>query len=427
MKKELFEDISKAFKTGFFHIFGGNVINKIISFLSGIVLVRILTKAEYGTFTYAWNLYSFIILFNGLGMSSGALQVGSEKWNQKDCNNVFSYAVKKGTFFDILLAIAIVAMCFVYPFKIKNADKLLLSLCMLPLPQFLFDIDTVYLRIKRRNDEYSKASVLSTFLIFVFSVIGAFIFREFGLIIGRYASYILSIIFCVLAFGVKFGKDSSLPKSEKKLISNISYISLANNSISQLLYLLDIFVLGIVTANEEILASYKIATTIPTALLFIPSSLVTYIYPYFANHCNDREWCYKHYKKVFIINFLFSLLITIILFAFAPFIIRIVFGKNYLDAVPAFRILVVSFLFSSSFRIVSSNLLVTMKKLKFNLIEALISGGVNVIADYYLIKFLGSIGAAVATLAVVIISSLLSTVYLIYVYKKAERGENLHV
>ena len=66
-------------RTGFFHIFGSSVMNKIIAFLSSIVLVRILSKEEYGVFTYAWNIYSIILLFSGMGLDSGMLQLASEK------------------------------------------------------------------------------------------------------------------------------------------------------------------------------------------------------------------------------------------------------------------------------------------------------------------------------------------------------------
>ena len=66
-------------RTGFFHIFGSSVINKIIAFMSSIVLVRILTKQEYGVFTYAWNIYSIVLLFNGMGTDSGVLQLARKK------------------------------------------------------------------------------------------------------------------------------------------------------------------------------------------------------------------------------------------------------------------------------------------------------------------------------------------------------------
>ena len=49
--------------TGFFHIFGSSVINKIIAFLSNIIIVRIISKAQFGEYSYALNIVSFVLLF----------------------------------------------------------------------------------------------------------------------------------------------------------------------------------------------------------------------------------------------------------------------------------------------------------------------------------------------------------------------------
>lgn len=51
--------VSKLRASGFFHVFGSTVINKIVVFASGLILVRILSKADYGVYTYANNIYSF--------------------------------------------------------------------------------------------------------------------------------------------------------------------------------------------------------------------------------------------------------------------------------------------------------------------------------------------------------------------------------
>ena len=65
------------FKKGLVHMLGANVLNKVLSFLSSIFLVRILSKIDYGTYSYVQNIITFFILSNGLGVVSGFLQFGS--------------------------------------------------------------------------------------------------------------------------------------------------------------------------------------------------------------------------------------------------------------------------------------------------------------------------------------------------------------
>lgn len=71
--------LAKLYKTGFFHIMGTNVLTKPLMFINSIVLVRILTKQEYGIFAYVWNIYSLTMLMNGWGMDSAVLQVCCER------------------------------------------------------------------------------------------------------------------------------------------------------------------------------------------------------------------------------------------------------------------------------------------------------------------------------------------------------------
>ena len=66
---------AKLYRTGFFHIFGAGTINKAVSSLTMIVLVWLIPKAEYGLYSYVFNIVSIFALFNGLGASSALLQL----------------------------------------------------------------------------------------------------------------------------------------------------------------------------------------------------------------------------------------------------------------------------------------------------------------------------------------------------------------
>lgn len=415
MIKVIASKIKKLIQTGFFHIFGSNVINKIVSFCSSIILVRVLSKAEYGTFTYAWNIYSIILIFNGLGLVNGIIQLCSENYSNNDYSReIVKYGLRIGVWFDFILMVVVFCLARFIPLKIEGANELLLLLCFLPTIQFVYDAILAYIRSIRDNQNYSKLSVTNTVLYALLSVVGALCFKAVGLIIAHYLANIITVIVGIGIIGItKWESNTSVLPKDKKSAVKLSVVSMMNNGISQLLYLLDVFVLGIVAADQAVLASYKVATTIPSALVFIPSSLVIYIYPYFAEHKDDGNWCLKIYKKVVLGIGAFNLFISLLLFFLSKYIIIWIFGKQYIDAIPVFRILALNYFFSGTFRIISGNLLVTQRCLIFNLFVAIMSGIINVICDFYFISWWGSIGAALATLVVVLFSSVLSTFYLL--------------
>ncbi len=118
-----------------------------------------------------------------------------------------------------------------------------------------------------------------------------------------------------------------------------SIIASTNNAISQLLYLLDIFIIGIIVSDVNVIAIYKTATIIPFALNFLPLSIMTFVYPYFARNNLNVSWMYNNYLKLLKTLAALNLIISLLLVGLAPFIIKVCFGSGYLKSIVPFRIL----------------------------------------------------------------------------------------
>lgn len=418
MKKAL----SKLGSTGFFHVFGTTAINKVISFASGIILVRLISKAEYGVFSYANNLLNFFMIACGLGAASGVLQMCSEQRDEEEKRQIYAYASRSSFIANCALSVVILLVALFVPLKIEGANFCLGMMAFLPIFSYTYEMQAFYLRTQRRNKEYSYSNVFSTLTIFALSCGLSWLFQVKGLVAAKYIAFALSVLFVLWRFktGYPITKKAELSAQTKKQFWGISGISMLNNGMSSLMYLLDIFVLGIVIPDSTVVASYKLATTIPTALAFIPGACITYIYPYFALHREDKSWVKKKYTMVFAALAVFCLLVALAMFLFAPFIIELLFGAEYLDAVPCFRVLSVSFAISAVFRTLPGSILVTQRKLKFNLFTASFSSAVNTVLNVLLITKWQSIGAAYATVVTVVITGILDTVYLAYILNKKD-------
>lgn len=83
------EKAKLLFSRGFFHIFGANVVNKIVTFATNIAIVWFLSKDSYGIFSYANNIYSFASLVTGFGLLSGMFQLCTEKRPEEEKSAVF--------------------------------------------------------------------------------------------------------------------------------------------------------------------------------------------------------------------------------------------------------------------------------------------------------------------------------------------------
>lgn len=411
--------ISKIISKGFIHIFAASLLNKIMVFAGSILLVRIISKEDYGVYAYAYNIYGFVAIFTGFGATSGMLQLGSETSEINKRNDIYNFGCRVGILFNIFLSIIIIGIARFIHLPIAGANYYLLLLSLLPIAEVISSMQLIYLRTDLRNKEYSAANMISTILVFITSVAMSILFQAKGLIWSYYISYIVTILTVSKLFKLPFSiKHGNLSELDKKVFLSISGISMLNNGVSQLMYLLDVFILGIVTADGNTIAAYKVATKIPTALSFIPSVIITFVYPYFARNKDNKKWCKRYTIIIMSLVGIFNLIISTILFMMAPQIINSIFGNQYLDSVRPFRILCISYIFSGSVRIFAGNFLVAQRKLKFNLFDAVFSGTLNTTLNLWLIPRYQSCGAAIATLITTFFSSAISGGYLIYVYNK---------
>ena len=76
------------------------------------------------------------------------------------------------------------------------------------------------------------------------------------------------------------------------------------------------------------------------------------------------------------------------------------------------------YFFAATFRIPYGNIIAALGNAKANLINAIFSGTANIILDIILIMKFGSIGAAWATTAVYIISSIIHYIFIVRYMKK---------
>ncbi|MDU5107126.1 oligosaccharide flippase family protein [Clostridium sp.] len=408
-----FDEIKKILKKGLIQIFSANVINKIVQFITIAFLTQIISKEDYGSFTYAQNLMSFVLLFEGAGVTTGILQYCSVSKDTKEKVSILKYGIRIGIVVNVILSIGVFLYAMFGKLPIEGSRNSLMMLACVPIFSVVFSAIQVYLRSTFRNSEFSILTSFNTIIYFLATVGLSLKFSVTGLIMGMYIAYLLSII--LGAWFIRkdvFKKDIKLDKNfNKTKFLKYSIITVLTNAMSQILYLLDTQLIGVFTKDEAILASYKVATTIPFNLIFIPTSIMVFAYPYFAQNKNDKEWIRNRVSQLTKILLVINLVIGLGGIIFSDFILSI-FGKQYLDAKSCFIVLMIGYIIAGTFRVPYGNILASLGLVKANLINAIFSGIANIILDVILIIKYGSIGAAYATLLVFIISSLIHFIFI---------------
>lgn len=403
---------AKLYRTGFFHIFGAGTVNKAVSSLTMVALVWLIPKAEYGLYSYVFNIVSIFALFNGLGASSALLQLCCEHMEDRPLMlAVYRYGERWGRAADVALAALVLVYALVAPGALPGSQPLLAMYCLYPLVVLLCDLRLVYLRSNLDNRAYAYMTNVQTLLLAGLSIGGALVAGVPGLVAGQYAAYVASFAVLVrrhpLPRATPEGRGRTFSRREYWYVALVSSL---NNGLSQALSLSGTFFVGQFLASDVAVASYKVATTIPFALLFIPGMLTTYFYPFFASHYDDGPWTRRNYLRLTAALLVGMGVSTTIVVVLGGPIIGLLFGEQYLDAVPAFQVLMVGFFFTSALRIPAGNLLVTQKRLTANTVIGVASIIVNVVLSIWLVPAYQLIGAAWAYTGTMLVGAIASPI-----------------
>lgn len=417
----------KLYRIGFAHIFTTSVINKLLSLVTNMVIVRVLSKSEYGMYSYAYNIVTIVLIVSDLGTRMARFQYCCETNDPAERKAITRFLMSIGTVSNIVFSIGTFLYATFLPLSIPGGKFALQMLSATYLFQYYYDQTCYGFRIEKDNKRYAFLTNINSIGYGTMVCIGAWLFGITGTALGKYLSFILPIAigFCWM----KKQKDDSLGNTatlstiKKREMVKYGLLIVLTNSVSSVLSYFDTYLVGRIITDELVLADYKVATVIPHALNFIPTCFITMIYPYFVEKADDSKWILKVTKKAQLFLGIVSATIVVICAIFAPLVISIVFGNEYDSAVPVFQVLILTFFFSATFRLIYGNVLAMLHLVKVNFVLSVIECVINIIADVVMIKNYGSIGAAYTTLFITVFSSLLSGVFLNVYLKKHNNND----
>jgi O-antigen/teichoic acid export membrane protein len=283
----------------------------------------------------------------------------------------------------------------------------------------------IVLRIQMNNQAFSFTNMVYSVTMLAGNVLFTMWFGIEGLIFSTYLANVFAVAKSCLVLkkgrffhGVICCREGLTPSLKKELVSYGGTYAATSFS-GMVLLLLDVTCLDLIVRNPVTLADYKVASTIPMAFSFVPSCLIVYFYPKMVQAFSESKQAgrasVKNLSKLF---FAVNGGVFLLMLLGAPLLIWIGFGDKYMNVVSVFRLLSVNYLIHAVQSLLS-HVLAVIKRLKANLLLSLLSGLANIGLNILLIPLWGSMGAALATLSVTCLVTLLYFIYLRKFYKEA--------
>lgn len=422
----MFKPVKDAFRSfeqrGGIYIFFSTILLRIIQFVLGIMIIRLLSKEDYGNLSYAFSITQLIVPFSGAGLYLSLLHFGPIQKSHEDRLKLFAHTLQRGFAWSLVLLAAVIVLSVPLSLKMPGALIYLRLFSFYVVSYFFFYSLISLLRIKKRNKAYAAALLGNSALVFGLSLLGIFLGGGKGYAIGFVTAPALTALIILLTLKGKdkesyglFRRIDGLPVGSWEYTKYGLYTGLGNIA-SQMAWQLDAIMIGIILAQSTEVAVYKAASLIPFSLIFIPSVFMQTDFVYIAEKFDQKKYLIAYYKKYLAVFALITAAVMAVWYAGGARIVRI-FGPEYIEARPLIDILMINVVSTFLLRVPLGNMLAAVGKAKWNSYSAVAMLVINVILNLLLIPRFGVRGAAYATVTAISLSSLLN-LFLFFVYLK---------
>jgi O-antigen/teichoic acid export membrane protein len=349
--------ISFLNEKGFFHLLTVNVFSQALSFITLMLVAKLLTPAEYGDLKVLQTYVNIFVVVATFGFNSSALKLCSENRTEAERAAIFQNALKRvGVTTTITLAGGVLLSSLGWITSSAFLSKwLIVYLAIVPIDVFT-SLLTVYLQAQKRFKKMAQAQAIFRVQSIPLILLGTWIWGFPGFIIASILSHAIGLWPFLRYSGLEIFKKFSI--NIPRELMRYAIFSFLAQILSQVVTNGDILILDHFSNDRENIGFYSLALLFILAGTLVTQTVRSITTPYFSEHSNDPRW------------------------------VRTELRKNQLRMI-AFS----SFILQSSYAILSSAI-TGLGKMKYTFIIAALSAPLELALTYFSLQRYGFMGVA---------------------------------
>jgi O-antigen/teichoic acid export membrane protein len=398
------------------YVFVATILARLLSFSASWIALQLLTEQKLGLVIFAYSFIVFLIPVGGFGLDQGYIRYAALMKNSSSKNQLFVYTFKKGIILSFLFAIILALSGQVTTIIPKESKLYFFILSFSLVSYYILSMLKSYFRIQHKNKIFAYLEITFNIILVLLVSVLSYFYKEVGYSFAIVLAPILASILFFSKINLKKTKVSKLKIIDFKFWRYGVSAGLANVA-TQLLFALDLILIGYLLIDPKMVTHYKYISLIPFSLLFLPQVLITTDFVKITEQIHNKQVIKNYIKNYWILFALISGLIVLISFIFTRNILSI-FQQDYTMYVDAFQVLIIGIVGILLFRGLFGNLLSALGKAHINYWIAIFSLSINLISNLYFIPKYGILGAAITSAVVMWLSGVLSFGLFWFFYKK---------
>lgn len=398
------------------YILSASIIARILSFLASWIALQLIPNKELGIVLFAYNIIVFIIPIGGFGLHQSLLRYGALLKTKSEKNSLFRYTFFKGVWVTFILIFIIILTSIFINFQFENTKYYLAFLSITLLPMYIFELIKIQFRLHHQNKLFAFTEIIFTAVLTISVLVLSYYFKENGYAIALVLTPIISILFFINKF------KSDLFYKEKLGIINREFwkygiFASLSNVVTQLLFVIDILLIGFLLSDAEMITNYKYISLIPLSLLFLPRAFINTDFVAFTENIYNKNYIVRYIKSYLLLFTILSIAFCLFFGFFAEFILNL-FDASFIQFKTSFLILILGVSGILIFRGLFGNLLSSIGKAHVNFYITFLALIINVFSNYYLIPKYGIKGAAITSASLMWFTGIVSVIVFWQLYNK---------
>ena len=390
--------------------------SRLLSLLASWIALQFIDNTALGIVLFSYNIILFLLPISGLGLSQSLIRFSALSKDAEDRNSIFLYVLKYGLLSSIGMILLVIISSLFITFDFKDGHFYMIFLSFLIIPNFLLEIIKGQLRLNHDNKNFAYSDFLYS-IIFVLSItVLTYYLKEIGYIIALLITPLLTSLFFIKKLKVNVKKIKRIPELNFAFWKYGFFASLSN-VITQLLFVIDILLIGYLIKDPEMITNYRYISLIPFSLLFLPRVFINTDFVTFTEKIYDKNYILEYIKSYMLLFLIISVSLIIGSYFFGSLVLRLL-DDSFAIYGSIFFILMVGISGILIFRGLFGNLLSSIGKANINYYIA--SGALlfNIISNYYLIPLYGIKGAAITSAILMWVTGVTSAICFKVLYNK---------
>ena len=398
------------------YVFLATILGRVLSFIASWIALKFIENDALGVVLFAYNIILFVIPLSGFGLHQSLIRYGSLAKSSEDKDSILAYVFKKGIVACLVLITIVISISLFINFKFENTLFYVVLLSFTIIPSYLLEIIRAQFRLQHNNKSFAFTEGVHSIILLLSVLVLSYLYKELG--------YAIALLLTPLLTSIIFFKSlniNNLIYKKTKVINfqfwKYGFFASLSNVVTQLLFVIDILLIGFILSNTEMVTNYRYVSIIPFSLLFLPRVFIATDFVAFTEKIYDAQYIFKYIKSYVLFFTVVSILVLLFSWLFSVEILGLL-DKEFTQFSDTFIILMIGICGIFILRGLFGNLLSSIGKAHLNYYIATLALVINICANFYLIPKYGIKGAAITSAILMWFTGLLSYLLFIKLYKK---------